>query len=72
VAAVKLGGDAVVMSVLDFMKNSTAPEEIKFAAQTISRVKGDTVLRAMAKTLPTMNAQARSPSSKPLRPAKPK
>jgi len=58
-AAVKLGGDAAVMSVLDFMKNSSAPEEIKFAAQTIGRVKGDTVLRAMAKTLPTMNAQAK-------------
>ena len=58
-AAVKLGGDAAVMSVLEFMKNSSASDEIQFAARTISRVKGDTVLRAMAESLPTMNTQAK-------------
>ncbi|MCD6394065.1 MAG: DUF1080 domain-containing protein [Planctomycetes bacterium] len=58
-AAVKLGGDAAVMSMLEFMKSSTAPDEIQFAARTVSRVKGDTVLRAMAKILPTMNTQAK-------------
>jgi len=54
-AAVKLDSNKAVGSVLEFIKNSNSPDEIKFAAQTIGRIKGEGVLAAMAKTLPAMN-----------------
>ncbi len=55
-AAVKLGGDAAVMSVIEFIGNSRITEEIDFAVGALNRLKGDKVLRAMARTLPQMTA----------------
>lgn len=54
-AAVKLGENEAIDPVLSFMKKSNDADEIKYAATTLNRLKGDTVLASMAKALSGMN-----------------
>jgi HEAT repeat protein len=57
-AAVKLGGDAVIVPVMQFIQTAESEVEVRFAAEAINRLKGDAVVEALAKALPQSNQRA--------------
>ena len=58
-AAIKLGENDAIDAVLGFMNKNNSDEEIKFATNTLNRIKGNTVLAKMAKALPDMDPQSK-------------
>ncbi|MBE0537385.1 MAG: DUF1080 domain-containing protein [Phycisphaerae bacterium] len=57
-AAVKLGGDAAIKPVMQFIQAATVDSEIKFAAETLNRLTGEAVVEAMAAALPQSGPRA--------------